>query len=90
MPKEFLKGNLSITDNATISKEPEALDPMPEDPNRFRKLSEALGRTSTAAVPELHGLYDGFNRGGVAVEGLTGIHAAIATMQQQPRRCAEC
>ena len=28
MPKEFKKGNLSITDNATITKEPEALDPI--------------------------------------------------------------
>ena len=28
LPKEFKKGNLSISDNATISKEPEALDPI--------------------------------------------------------------
>ena len=37
MPKEFKKGNLSISDNATIA-DPAALDPIAEDPNRFRNL----------------------------------------------------
>ena len=79
MAKEFKKGNLVITDNATISKEPEALDPVAEDPGRFRTLSVALGRTSTAAAPDLRGLYDGTNRAGTVVADLTGIHAAINT-----------
>ena len=35
MPKEFKKGNLSISDNATIA-DPVALDPVAEDPARLR------------------------------------------------------
>ncbi len=65
MPKEFKKGNLSITDNATISKEPEALDPVAEDPAGFRELTAAL-----TGLPPLRGLYDDD-------DDLEGIHAAI-------------
>ena len=43
LPKEFKKGNLSISDNATISIEPEALDPIAEDPNRYRRLADLIG-----------------------------------------------
>ena len=62
-PKEFKKGNLSITDNATISKEPEALPPVPEDPNRYGVLSKAIGgRSSDDDLPVLRGLYGDLDR----------------------------
>ena len=85
MPKEFKKGNLSISDNATIA-DPAALDPVPEDPARFRVLSAALGRTSTAAAPPLRSLYDDLTRDGSLLEDddttddvdeSEGIHAAL-------------
>ena len=58
-PKEFLKGNLSISDNATISKEPEALTPIDEDPNRFRNLRIRDIQAATGATPPpMRGLYD--------------------------------
>ena len=59
-PKEFKKGNLSITDNATISKEPEALTPIAEDPNRFRNLRviDCRRRLAINAALRSVGLYD--------------------------------
>ena len=52
MPKEFKKGNLSISDNATIA-DPVALDPVAEDPTRLRVLSSAIGRSSDEDLPPL-------------------------------------
>ena len=78
MPKEFKKGNLSISDNATIA-DPVALDPVPEDPARYRALADAIGRSSDEDIPVLRGIYDDVNRAGTAVTDLTGINAAIAT-----------
>ena len=83
--KEFKKGNLSITDNATIA-DPVKLDPVPEDPNRYRDLSAALGRASTTAAPQLRSIYDNLTRDGGALTDDTatadvneseGIHTAI-------------
>ena len=74
--KEFKKGNLSISDNATIA-DPVALDPVPEDPNRYRDLANAIGRSSTEDVPVLRGIYNGFDRAGTANSELTGINAAL-------------
>ena len=72
-PKEFKKGNLVITDNATISKEPEALDPIAEDPNRFRNLRVSdIQAVVGADPPPTKGLYDTTD-----VPPVTGIHAAI-------------
>ena len=71
-PKEFLKGNLSISDNATISKEPEALTPIAEDPNRFRNLRISDIRAATGTTPPpMRVLYD------TADPEVLGIHAAI-------------
>ena len=84
--KEFKKGNFSISDNATIA-DPVALDPIPEDPARFRALSTAIGRPSFEDVPILRGLYDGLTRDGRTIEDddttadvdeSDGIHAALA------------
>ena len=77
--KEFKKGNLSISDNATIA-DPVALDPVPEDPNRYRDLASAIGRSSTEDVPVLRGIYDGSNRAGpVEDSSLEGINSALNT-----------
>ena len=79
-PKEFLKGNLSITDNATISKEPEALTPIDEDPNRFRNLRVSDIRAATGATPPaMRGLYNiaAVAGGDGNGEPTPGIHAAI-------------
>ena len=77
LPKDFTKDHVSAS-NATHG-DPVALDPVVEDPNRYRQLitavEEAVGPVDP--VPELRGLYDGFNRAGTAVTDLTGIHAAI-------------
>ena len=57
MPKEFKKGNLSISDNATIA-DPAALDPIAEDPNRFRSVRlQDLQDLTGAAAPVVRGLY---------------------------------
>ena len=55
--KEFKKGNFSISDNATIA-DPVALDPVGEDPNRYRVLSERIGRSSAEDAPILREVYD--------------------------------
>ena len=53
--KEFKKGNLSISDNATISKEPEALDPIPAgDATTAGQIAEA---TLATKPPPTRGLY---------------------------------
>ena len=74
--KEFKKGNFSISDNATIA-DPVALDPVGEDPNRYRVLTERIGRSRAEDVPILRGLYDNVDRAGDAVAATTMIHAAI-------------
>ena len=57
-PKEFKKGNLSISDNATIA-DPAALDPVAEDPNRFRSVRlQDLQDLAGAASPVIRGLYN--------------------------------
>ena len=75
MPKEFKKGNLSITDNATISKEPEALDPIAEDPDRFRSVRlqdlQTLDVWRRLRFTQKRGLYNPLSL------PLDGIHAAI-------------
>ena len=69
MPREFKKGNLSITDNATITKEPEALKP--SEPEPVPDLPDA---------PLLAGLYDDHERDGSTDEDVEfqGIHSRIA------------
>ena len=64
--KEFKKGNLSISDNATIA-DPQKLDPVAEDPGRFRALSAAIGGSNdAAALPMLRGIYNGVDRAGTS------------------------
>ena len=71
-PKEFKKGNLSITDNATISIEPEPLDPIAEDPNRFRGVRlQDLQSVRDENVPQLREIYNN------ADNTVLGIHDAI-------------
>ena len=69
MPREFKKGNLSITDNATITKEPEALNP-----------STPAALPALAGAPVLAGLYDNYERDGTgpATATFLGIHSRIA------------
>ena len=69
MPREFKKGNLSITDNATITKEPEALNP-----------STPADLTVPAGAPKLAGLYDDHERDGTTTASVAfqGIHSRIA------------
>ena len=81
--KEFKKGNFSISDNATIA-DPVALDPVGEDPNRYRVLSERIGRSRAEDVPIMRGLYNEDRDGNNAIEVdaggddlPAGIHAAI-------------
>ena len=58
MPKEFKKGNLSISDNATIA-DPVALDPISEDPNRFRTVRlQDLQDLAGVSRPVIRGLYN--------------------------------
>ena len=85
MPKEFKKGNLIIDAAHGTIADPVALDPVVEDPARFRALSAAIGRSSDEDVPPLHGVYNITRRtatGDVADDTTpyaTGINAAIAT-----------
>ena len=60
MPKEFKKGNLSISDNATIA-DPAALDPVAEDPNRFRsvRLQDLQDLTGASSAGDSYTLYSG-------------------------------
>ena len=84
MPKEFKKGNLSITDNATLA-DPVALDPIAEDPNRFRNIRLAdLQAIADADPPPMRGLYDEDRDGDDTIEVAAGgddlprgIHAAL-------------
>ena len=79
MPKEFKKGNLSISDNATIA-DPAALDPVTEDPNRFRNVRLAdLQAIAGSTPPPLSGLYDDYLLDGRTASGVEfdGIHTDI-------------
>ncbi len=79
MPKEFKKENLSISDNATIA-DPAALDPVTEDPNRFRNVRlQDLQAIVGATPPPLSGLYDNYLRDGSMTTDVTfdGIHTDI-------------
>ena len=80
MPKELKKGNLSISDNATISKEPEALDPIPAgDDTTAGRIAEA---TLATAPPPTRGLYDPADvddNPDTEIDESIGIHAAINT-----------
>ena len=60
MPKEFKKENLSITDNATISKEPEPLDPVAERAVNSENIASALRDAGAidSRAPTKRGLYD--------------------------------
>ena len=76
MPKEFKKGNLSISGNATISKEPEALDPVPERALDTENIASALREAGAidSRAPTLRSVYDS------ATGEADGIHASfIAT-----------
>ena len=79
MPKEFKKGNLSISDNATIA-DPVALDPVTEDPNRFRNVRlQDLQAIAGSNPPPLSGLYDDYLLNGSMSAGVEfdGIHTDI-------------
>ena len=79
MPKEFKKGNLSISDNATIA-DPVALDPVTEDPNRFRNVRlQDLQAIAGSNPPPLSGLYDNYLLDGSTSTSVTfdGIHTDI-------------
>ena len=72
LPKEFKKGNLSITDNATITKEPEALVPIAEIPADVRYDRAALeARLAGGTPPARRELYDATS------PSADGIHTAI-------------
>ena len=79
MPKEFKKGNLSISDNATIA-DPVALDPIAEDPNRFRSIRiQDLQAIAGATPPVARGSYnrDNNNDGDTTDDEDAGIHKAL-------------
>ena len=58
MPQEFKKGNLSITDNATITKDPEVLPSLEAGPTPLDQLSEKLAVEFADDLPALRGLVD--------------------------------
>ena len=91
MPKEFKKGNLSISDNATIA-DPVALDPVDEDPARLRVLSSAIGRSSDDDLPVLRGLYGDIDRDGATVTDTTdymNINEYLAVAANTPMALTE-
>ena len=74
-PKEFKKGNVSVTDNATITKDPQALAPVAERVVTVENVTQTLigaGVVDTRA-PSARGLYD------TSTGANDGIHYSIKT-----------
>ena len=58
MAKEFKKGNVRISDNATITKDPEALEPVREITATRALANATITRTFRGVPPVVRGLYN--------------------------------
>ena len=79
MPQEFKKGNLSISDNATITKDPEVLPSLEAGATPLQQLEQDLATGLVDDLTPLRSIYNGVERDGTANASLTlGIHGYLA------------
>ena len=87
MAKEFKKENVRISDNATITKDPEALEPVPEITPTRALANATITRTFRGVPPVVRGLYNvDLNGNGASTadadisSGERGIHGLITAI----------
>jgi hypothetical protein len=84
MPQEFKKGNLSISDNATITKDPEVLPSLEAGATPLQQLEQDLATGLVDDLTPLRSIYNGVERDGTANDSLTlGIHGYLAASDNE-------